>query len=104
MPIVDGEKIVIRILDYTMSSSGLESIGLTRKNYEKIQELIRKPNGIILVTGATGGIGRETAIQLSKLGAKVVITGRNEERLLETFSMLEGNGHSKYILEYIAIL
>jgi NAD(P)-dependent dehydrogenase (short-subunit alcohol dehydrogenase family) len=53
----------------------------------------------VLVTGATGGIGRETAVQLSKLGAKVVITGRNEERLLETFNMLEGNGHSKFILD-----
>ena len=53
----------------------------------------------ILITGATGGIGRETAIQLSKLGAVVVITGRNEERLSETYDMLEGTGHSKYFLD-----
>lgn len=53
----------------------------------------------ILVTGATGGIGKETAVQLSKLGAAVVITGRNEEKLQETFTMLEGRGHSKYILD-----
>ena len=53
----------------------------------------------VLVTGATGGIGRETAVQLSKLGAAVVITGRNEEKLQETFTMLEGRGHSKYILD-----
>ena len=53
----------------------------------------------ILVTGATGGIGRETALQLSKLGAAVVITGRNEEKLLQTYEMLEGEGHSKYILD-----
>ena len=53
----------------------------------------------ILVTGATGGIGRETAVQLSRLGAVVVLTGRNEEKLLETYRMLEGNGHSKYILD-----
>ena len=61
LPLVDGEKIVVRILDYTMSSNGLESIGLTRKNFDKIQELIKKPNGIILVTGATG-TGKSTTV------------------------------------------
>lgn len=61
LPLVDGEKIVIRILDYSMSSSGLETIGLTKHNFEKIQELIRKPNGIILVTGATG-TGKSTTV------------------------------------------
>ena len=47
----------------------------------------------ILVTGASSGIGRAVAIECSKLGAKVVITGRNHERLSETFSMLDGTGH-----------
>lgn len=42
----------------------------------------------ILITGASSGIGRETAIQCSKLGATVVITGRNEQRLQETLSEL----------------
>lgn len=47
----------------------------------------------VLVTGASSGIGQATAIECSKMGAKVVITGRNEERLNETFSQLEGEGH-----------
>lgn len=47
----------------------------------------------ILVTGASSGIGRTTAIECSKLGAKVIITARNEERLNETLSSLEGNDH-----------
>ena len=47
----------------------------------------------ILITGASSGIGRETAIECSKLGANVVLTGRNEERLIETLEMLEGEGH-----------
>lgn len=51
----------------------------------------------ILVTGASSGIGRETAIVCSKMGAKVITTGRNETRLIETLSQLEGVGH-----EYIA--
>lgn len=45
----------------------------------------------ILITGASSGIGRATAIECSKMGAKVVITGRNVERLQETFDLLQGN-------------
>lgn len=44
----------------------------------------------ILVTGASSGIGRGIAVECSKMGAKVVITGRNETRLLETFNLLSG--------------
>lgn len=47
----------------------------------------------ILVTGASSGIGRSTAIECSKMGAKLVITARNKERLQETFNQLEGGGH-----------
>jgi NAD(P)-dependent dehydrogenase (short-subunit alcohol dehydrogenase family) len=47
----------------------------------------------VLVTGASSGIGRETAILLSCLNAKVVLTGRNRERLEETSSRLSGEGH-----------
>ena len=47
----------------------------------------------ILITGASSGIGRSTAIECSKLGAQVVITGRDLNRLQETFEHLEGTGH-----------
>lgn len=47
----------------------------------------------ILVTGSTSGIGRATAIECSKMGATVVVTGRNEERAKETLSLLSGEGH-----------
>lgn len=47
----------------------------------------------ILVTGASSGIGRATAIECAKLGAKVIITGRNEERLQQIYAQLEGTGH-----------
>ena len=47
----------------------------------------------VLITGASSGIGRETAIVCSKMGASVVITGRNEERLIETFDRLKGEGN-----------
>ena len=48
---------------------------------------------IILVTGASSGIGRSTAIECSRMGAKLVVTGRNEARLQETLNALEGEGH-----------
>lgn len=53
----------------------------------------------ILVTGASSGIGRGVAIDLSKMGAKVILNARNEERLNETFSSLEGNGHQQIIAD-----
>ncbi len=53
----------------------------------------------ILVTGASSGIGQDTAIECSRMGASVVITGRNEERLHETLSQMEGVGHSAIITD-----
>lgn len=53
----------------------------------------------ILVTGASSGIGRGTAVECSKLGATVVITGRNEVRLQETVSMMEGDAHQIIIAD-----
>lgn len=53
----------------------------------------------ILVTGASSGIGRETAIQCSKLGANLIITARSEERLKETLSMMDGEGHKMIIAD-----
>lgn len=47
----------------------------------------------ILVTGASSGIGRAIAIECSKLGASVIATGRNEERLAETLAQMVGEGH-----------
>lgn len=56
-----GEKIVIRILDYTKSTEGLESLGFTQKNLVKIKKMLEVPNGIILITGATG-TGKSTTV------------------------------------------
>ena len=50
----------------------------------------------ILITGASSGIGKATAIQLSKLGAKIVLIARNEEKLRDAFSQLKGDGHAYY--------
>ena len=47
----------------------------------------------IIVTGASSGLGRQTCITLSKLGAKVSLIARNEARLKETVSLLQGTRH-----------
>ena len=52
-----------------------------------------------LITGASSGIGRETAILLSKLGAKIVACGRNERRLAETLDACEGEGHLSIVFD-----
>lgn len=54
LPTNEGEKIVIRILDYSRSLEGLEHLGFSKTNFLKLQRMIQVPNGIILVTGATG--------------------------------------------------
>ena len=53
----------------------------------------------VLVTGASSGLGRQTAITASEYGARVVITGRNEARLNETFQSLCGGGHQQIIAD-----
>ena len=61
LPTSFGEKVVIRILDYSMSLKGLETLGFTDENYNLILKMIANPNGIILVTGATGS-GKSTTV------------------------------------------
>jgi NAD(P)-dependent dehydrogenase (short-subunit alcohol dehydrogenase family) len=54
---------------------------------------------VIIVTGASSGIGRATAIMCSQLGAKVILLGRNEKRLKETLDSLENKGHIYFSLD-----
>ncbi len=54
LPTNEGEKIVIRILDYSKSLEGIDSLGFSKVNFDKLKKMITVPNGIILVTGATG--------------------------------------------------
>ena len=71
LPTKKGEKLVIRILDYSRSKKGLEYLYFSESNYKKILKMISAPNGIILVTGATGS-GKSTTVYsfLQKLNVK----------------------------------
>ena len=53
----------------------------------------------ILITGASSGIGRGIAIECSKMGATVIITGRNVERLNETYKSLAGKNHKQIVAD-----
>ena len=61
IPTIEGEKIVIRLLDYSMSNSGLEALGFSDVNLKKVIQMINVPNGIVLITGATGS-GKSTTV------------------------------------------
>lgn len=54
----------------------------------------------VLVTGASSGIGRATAIVCSKLGANLIVTGRNEDRLQETCSLMEGENNYYVVCDF----
>ncbi len=53
----------------------------------------------ILVTGASSGIGQRVAIRLSEDGARVIIAGRNTERLAGTLSQMSGEGHASFVAD-----
>lgn len=57
----------------------------------------------VLVTGASSGIGRGIAIECSRMGAKVVISGRNEARLQETLAMMQNPDEHQMLLADLAI-
>ena len=73
LPTNEGEKIVIRLLDYSQSLDGLNTLGFAPHNLKKIERLLDIPNGIILVTGATGsGKSTTTYSMLSALNTEDV--------------------------------
>ena len=61
LPVFDGEKIVMRLLSETAKAYTLEGLGLRNESLEKIQDNLRKPVGMILITGPTG-CGKTTTL------------------------------------------
>lgn len=95
IPTNKGEKIVIRILDYSMSLAGVENLGFSDKNYKKVLKMISEPNGIILVTGATG-TGKSTTVysilqRLNTEAANVVTVEDPVEMNIEGVNQIQTN-------------
>jgi len=61
LPIINGEKVVIRILSKDKSIFGKEKLGIDEENLKKLENIIASPYGIVLVTGPTGS-GKSTTL------------------------------------------
>lgn len=61
LPVVEGEKVVMRVLDKSAGLSDLEKLGLSGRNYEILTRKILEPYGIVLMTGPTGS-GKSTTL------------------------------------------
>ncbi len=59
-------------------------------------------NKRILITGASSGIGRESAQVFAQAGATVIITGRNVSRLEEVYNCLSGSGHTMVVTDFLS--
>ncbi|MHC4477979.1 MAG: GspE/PulE family protein [Planctomycetota bacterium] len=78
LPTMFGESVVLRVLDRSQVSLDLEKLGLRQENLRLTRRLIRKPNGILIVTGPTG-CGKTTTLyaamkELNSVESKLITT------------------------------
>ncbi len=78
LPTMFGESVVLRILDRSQASFDLKELGLRSREHDIVRQLIRKPNGIIIVTGPTG-CGKTTTLysalaELNDIETKIITT------------------------------
>ncbi|MBN1804281.1 MAG: Flp pilus assembly complex ATPase component TadA [Sedimentisphaerales bacterium] len=78
LPTMFGESVVLRVLDRTQASFDLAALGLRPNDHKLVRQLIRKPNGIIIVTGPTG-CGKTTTLysalnELNDIETKIITT------------------------------
>ena len=95
LPLLEGEKMVIRILDYKRSLEGIDTLGFSDSNYQKILKMLAVPNGIILVTGATGS-GKSTTVysmlqRLNKEETNVITVEDPIEMSIEGINQVQTN-------------
>lgn len=95
LPTSFGEKVVVRILDYSMSLQGLEHLGFSKENYDLIMKMLANPNGIILITGATGS-GKSTTVysmlqKLNKQETNIITVEDPVEMNIEGLNQVQVN-------------
>jgi type IV pilus assembly protein PilB len=78
LPTMFGESVVLRVLDRSQASFNIEELGLSKDDCDLVRKLIRKPNGIIIVTGPTG-CGKTTTLysalnELNDVETKIITT------------------------------
>lgn len=95
LPATHGESIVLRILDKEKAMVPLENLGLSSRNRKKMDELIKRPNGIVLVTGPTGS-GKTTTLyaaltKLNRPDVKLITAENPVEYNIEGINQAEVN-------------
>ncbi len=106
LPTNHGEKLVIRILDYYMSLKGIKDLGFSKENLDKVNLMLKNPNGIILVTGATGS-GKSTTVygmlqELNKEETNIITVEDPIEMNLEGINQIQVN--SEIGLDFSTVL
>ncbi|HPP88071.1 MAG TPA: ATPase, T2SS/T4P/T4SS family, partial [bacterium] len=93
LPCIHGESIVLRLLDKSSVMLGLEQVGFIGDNKKQFDEIIRKPNGILLVTGPTGS-GKTTTLysalnDINKPDRKLMTIENPVEYMLEGINQVQ---------------
>lgn len=101
-----GEKIVIRLMDYSLSGTGIENLGFSEDNYRKIVKMLSLPNGILMVTGATGS-GKSTTVyamlqRLNKEEINIISVEDPVEMNIEGINQVQTN--SEIGLDFATVL
>ena len=78
LPTMFGESIVLRILDRSQVDLRLDKLGLSDNDLNRVEQLVHKPNGIVIATGPTG-CGKTTTLysalkELNDVGTKIITT------------------------------
>jgi len=78
LPTMFGESVVLRVLDRSQLDLKLEMLGILKDDMDKIEQLIRKPNGIVIATGPTG-CGKTTTLysalkEVNSIETKIITT------------------------------
>lgn len=97
LPTQHGQAIVMRILDRENIKVGIRNLGFSEDNYRKFQNIIRRPNGIFLVTGPTGS-GKTTTLysalgELNRPDRKIITAEDPVEYYLPGINQVEVKSH-----------
>jgi type IV pilus assembly protein PilB len=93
LPLLYGEKMVLRLLSKTAMILSLESLGFSRENLEKFRSLVKLPNGIVLVTGPTGS-GKTTTLyaglnEMKSIGRNITTVENPVEYKLDLINQVQ---------------
>jgi len=93
IPMINGEGIVMRLLDKESMNFDLQALGMEKSTYQTFRELIANPHGILLVTGPTGS-GKTTTlysslIEINRPDIKIITTEDPVEYQLEGINQIQ---------------